>query len=172
MARQWYQPGGTMIASTRTIASQHLETGTDNTGMGCYSYQKFTGTNGTKILFIVTYRVCKEAITTAGEGTLFFQQWHELTKLGHKHPNPRRQILNDVRTIVQQATGKGTNVCITIDANESIDSNNQLFHEWIAECGLVNVHEDLFDKDYYKLHPIPLTYQLRGKKINHVFCTP
>jgi hypothetical protein len=27
-----------------------------------------------KILFIVAYRVCKEAITTAGEGTSFFHQ--------------------------------------------------------------------------------------------------
>jgi hypothetical protein len=59
-----------MIASTGTIASRHLETGTDTTGMGHYSYQKFTGNNGTKIIFIVVYRVCKEGIATAGEGTL------------------------------------------------------------------------------------------------------
>jgi hypothetical protein len=161
-----------MIAATGTIASRHLKTGKDTTGMGHYSYQKFTGNNGTKILFIVAYRVCKEAITTAGEGTSFFHQWHKITRLGHKHLNPRRQILNDLWTIVLQAIGKGTDVCITINANESIDLNNQLFHEWIAECGLVSVHENLYDEDYYEQHPIPSTYQHGGKKINHVFCTP
>jgi hypothetical protein len=164
-AGQWYQPGGTMIVATGTIASRHLETGKDATGMGRYSYQKFTGNNGTKILFIIVYRVCKEAITTAGEGTSFFHQWHELTRLGHKHLNPRRQILNDLQTIVLQAISEGTDVCITIDANESMDSNNQLFHEWIAECSLVSVHENLYDEDYYEQHPIPSTYQHGGKSI-------
>jgi hypothetical protein len=79
-AKQWYQPGGTMIAATGTIAARHLESGTDPTGMGRYSFQKITGTNGKKILFIVSYRVCKETIATAGETTSFFHQWHELTK--------------------------------------------------------------------------------------------
>jgi hypothetical protein len=81
-AKQWYQPGGTMIASTRTIAACHLESGTDPTGMGRYSFQKITGKNRKK-LFIVGYRVCKESLATAGETTSFFHQWHELTKLGH-----------------------------------------------------------------------------------------
>jgi hypothetical protein len=153
-----------MIASTGTIASRHLETGTDTTGMGCYSYQKFTVNNGTEIIFIVAYRVCKEGIATAGEGMSFFHQWHKLTRLGHKHPNPRRQILNDLKTIVLQAISEGTDVCITMDANESMDLNNQLFHEWIAECGLVSIHENLYNKDYYKQHPIPSTYQHGGKE--------
>jgi hypothetical protein len=90
--KQWYQPGGTMIASTGTIAARHLETGSDTTGMGRYCYQKITGTNGRKKIFMAAYTVCKDSITTAGESTSFFHQWHELTKSGHKHPNPRRQI--------------------------------------------------------------------------------
>jgi hypothetical protein len=52
-----------MIASIGTIAACHLETGTDPTGMGQYSYQKITGMNSRKIMFIVRYRVCKEMIS-------------------------------------------------------------------------------------------------------------
>jgi hypothetical protein len=37
-------------------------------------------------------------------------------------------------------------------------------NEWIAECGLVSVHENLYDEDYYKQHPIPSTYQHGEKK--------
>jgi hypothetical protein len=107
-----------------------------------------------------------------GETTSFFHQWHELTKLGHQHPNPRRQILNDIRNIVLQAISKGTDVCVAMDANKDLDTNNQLFHEWIAECRLVSVHENLYDKEYYETNPVPTTYQYGGKKINHVFCTP
>jgi hypothetical protein len=57
--------------------------------MGQYSFQKITGANSRRLIFIVVYRVCKDSIATAGETTSFFDQWHKLTKLGHKHPNPR-----------------------------------------------------------------------------------
>jgi hypothetical protein len=125
-----------------------------------------------KNLFIVGYRVCKENIATVGETTSFFHQWHELTKLGHQHPNPRRQILNDIRNLVLKAIGEGTDVCIAMDANEDLETKTQLFHKWIAECRLVSVHENLYDEEYYKTHPVPTTYQYGAKKIDHVFCTP
>jgi hypothetical protein len=95
-AKQWHQPGGAMIASTGTIAAWHLETRFDTTGMRRYSYQKITGTNGRMIIFMAAYRVCKDSIATAGETTLFFHQWQELTKCGHKHPNPIRKNLNNI----------------------------------------------------------------------------
>jgi hypothetical protein len=108
-----------MIASTGTIAACHLESRTDPTGMGRYSFKKITGTNSRIFLFIVRYRVCKESIATVGETTSFFHQWHELTKLGHQHPNPRQQILNDIQDIVLKAIGKGINVCIAMDATKT-----------------------------------------------------
>jgi hypothetical protein len=103
---------------------------------------KFCRNKWEKILLIVGYRVCKEAIMTAGEGTSFFHQWHELTKLGHKHPNPSRQILNDLKIITLQSISKETDECKTINANKSMDTNDQLFHEWIAVCGLFSIHKN------------------------------
>jgi hypothetical protein len=58
-----------------------------------------------------------------------------------------------------------------MDANEALDTSNQLFHEWIAKCGLVSIHENLYNRDYYKANPILTTYQHGGKTIDHVFCT-
>jgi hypothetical protein len=51
-AQQWYQPGGTMISSTGTLALRHLETGIDQSGMGRYLHHKITGANSHKIIFI------------------------------------------------------------------------------------------------------------------------
>jgi hypothetical protein len=79
-AQQWYQPGGTMISSTGTIASGHLETGNDASGMGRYSHHKITGANGHKILFIAAYQVCKYSITSTGENTSFYHQWQHSSK--------------------------------------------------------------------------------------------
>jgi hypothetical protein len=59
-----------------------------------------------------------------------------------------------------------------MDANKDLETTNQLFHEWIAKCGLVSVHENLYSEEYYKTNPVPTTYQYAAKKIDHVFCTP
>jgi hypothetical protein len=78
-AEQWYQPGGTMIASTGTIAACHLETGTVPTGMGQSSYQN-NRKEWQENNFHLRYRV--DNIDCWGS-TSFFHQWHKLTKLGH-----------------------------------------------------------------------------------------
>jgi hypothetical protein len=59
-----------------------------------------------------------------------------------------------------------------MDSNEAFDSKNQHFQEWIAECGLISVHENMYDKEYYKVNKIPTTQQNGTSKIDHVFCTP
>jgi hypothetical protein len=65
-----------------------------------------------------------------------------------------------------------TDVCVAIDANEALDTKNQHFQEWIAECGLISAHENLNDEEYYKNHKIPTTHQHSTTKIDHVLCTP
>jgi hypothetical protein len=64
-----YKPGGTMMVATGQLASRHLESGTDASGMGRYSFQTFTGANGTKLMFVTVYRTCFYSIETAGETT-------------------------------------------------------------------------------------------------------
>jgi hypothetical protein len=169
---QSYQAGGTMVVLAGMMAARHLETGTDPTGMGRFSSHKITGANSHKIIFIAAYQVCKETISTAGENTSFFHQWHELTKKGYRHPNPRRQILDDLKTIILRAIGEGTDVCMAMDSNEAFNSKNQHFQEWIAECSLLSVHENMYDEEYYEVNKIPTTHQNGTSKIDHVFCTP
>jgi hypothetical protein len=60
---------------------------------------------------------------------------------------------------------------MAINANESLNTSNQHFQEWIAECSLKSTHENLYDK-YYDINKIPTTQQNGSTKIDHVFCTP
>jgi hypothetical protein len=50
-----FQPGGTMTTINGGLATRHLESGHDPTGMGRYSYQSIMGRNNTKIMFITAY---------------------------------------------------------------------------------------------------------------------
>jgi hypothetical protein len=81
-----YKPGGTMMVSSGQLASRHLETGSNPSGMGRFSYQTFNGAKGTKLMFITAYRVCFQAIETAGDTTSFFHQRHSLLQDGHETP--------------------------------------------------------------------------------------
>jgi hypothetical protein len=64
-----YKPGGTMMSVNGALAARHLESGTDPSGMGRFSYQTFTGRNNVKIIFITAYRVCFQNITTEPDHT-------------------------------------------------------------------------------------------------------
>jgi hypothetical protein len=167
-----YKPGGTMMATTGLLASRHLETKVDPSGMGRYSYQTFAGSNGTKIMFITAYRVCFQIIENAGEKTSFYHQWHNLLQQGHEYPNPRKQILLDLKELVLTSIGRGYDVCISMDANEELDSRNHQFSEWAEQCGLISVHEEFYDINYYDSNPIPSTFERGENKIDYILCTP
>jgi hypothetical protein len=171
-AKGAYKPGGTMMITSGQLASRHLETGSDPTGMGRYSFQTFNGANGTKLIFITGYRVCFNVIERAGETTSFFHQWHNLLQDGHESPNPRRQILLDLKELVLTRIGQGYDVCISMDANEELDSRNHQLMEWIDQCGLISIHKNFFDAEYYDTNPIPSTFDRGPNKIDYVLCTP
>jgi hypothetical protein len=167
-----YQPGGTMTTMNGAIATRHLESGHDPTGMGRYTYQSIMGQNNTRIMFITAYRVCFQSISSAGTQTSHFQQWHHLRTEGHQNPNPRKQILEDLKTFIHECIKEGCDVCLAMDANEDTDSRHQKINTFAGECGLVNAHELFFDDDFYDDNPLPATCNKGSKKIDHMFCTP
>jgi hypothetical protein len=81
-------------------------------------------------------------------------------------------MLDDLKMVILKAISKGTDVCVAMDANEALDTKNQHFHEWIAECCLISIHENVYNEEYYEANKIPTTHQNSTSKIDHVFCTP
>jgi hypothetical protein len=171
-AKKPYKPGGTMTVSSGQLASRHLETGCDPSGMGRFSYQTFIGANGTKLIFITAYRVCFQSIETAGETTSFFHQWHSLLQDGHEIPNPRKQVLLDLKDFILTKIGQGYDVCISMDANEELNSRNNQLSDWMEQCGLISAHEHFYDAEYYDSNPVPSTFDRGPNKIDFVMCTP
>jgi hypothetical protein len=96
---------------------------------------------------------------STGENTSFYHQWHSLLQSGHHHPNPWRQILDNLKSIILNAISEETDVCMAINANKSLDTSNQPFQEWIVECSLISAHENLYDEEYYDTNKIPTTHQ-------------
>ena len=49
------------------------------------------------------------------------QQWQKLTSAGVDNPNPRQQLLADLRSFVQTHAMAGNKVIVMIDANSPSD---------------------------------------------------
>jgi hypothetical protein len=59
-------------------------------------------------------------------------------------------MLDDLKTVILKAISESTDVCMAMDANEAW--TQRTFHEWIAECSLISVHKNVYDKEYYEMN--------------------
>lgn len=167
-----WQAGGVSIFSAGAIQNRLITQGTDPTGMGRFAYQTFRGKSNIKIAFISAYRVCDQSIGSAGDLTSYFQQWHTLKQRGVKNPQPRKQILRDLQSLILEFIFNGYDVCLGIDANAGLDDNRQQLRFFAEDCGLIDIHESIFDDDFYMENKVPATFNRGNKKIDFILCTP
>ena len=163
-----WQPGGTLISSNGAVQNRLIESGSDPTSMGRWSWQTFRGQDNIKICFITAYRVCQQSITTAGEFTSFRQQWLDLRQRGHENPNPRQQFLRDLQVVILDFTLQGYDICLGTDANEELDDPKFHLQTFASACGLISIHESIFDDDYYGEHGLPNSRENRKLTIFYV----
>ena len=167
-----YKPGGTMMFSARSIRTRIVEEGSDPFKMGRWTFQTFKGKGNIKVTFITAYRVTRQSIATAGPATSFFQQYHDIRSGGDDNPNPRKRILQDLRSFIDALRKEPEHeVFISLDANEGLGNRSQI-QEFFEETGLLSVHETYFDDEYYDTNPIPATYSRGTTKISFMAGTP
>ena len=167
-----YKPGGTMIFSAGSIRTRIVQEGSDPYNMGRWTFQTFKGKGNIKVTFITAYRVPRQSIATAGPSTSFFQQFHDIRSGGDDNPNPRKRILQDLRSFIETLRREPEHeVFISLDANEGLGNRSQI-QEFLEETGLLSVHEIYFDDDYYNTNPIPATYSRGTAKISFMAGSP
>ena len=59
---------------------------------------------------------------------------------GHKQPDPRQQILNDLTKEIQKRRRSGDEVIVSMDANDSLDRKGNKMLPFLAQTGLLNLH--------------------------------
>lgn len=100
------QPGGTAQIITNNCTSRVLERGTDPFGLGRWTYAVLRGANNRKVVLITAYRVCSQAISTAGQTTSTAQQFRKLSKRMREvnmmeDLKPRRQFIMDLQAWIE-----------------------------------------------------------------------
>ena len=110
-----YQPGGNLLTANGEVTARIDGRGTDT--MGRFCWYTFAGKRDEGILVIVAYRVCQEKANEPGPLTAFQQQYISMRDAGVRDPNPRRQILTDLQTLIQEKRTLGYRPIVLIDAN-------------------------------------------------------
>lgn len=167
-----YKPGGMMMFSAGPIQTRLVKEGSDPYKMGRWSFQTFRGKENIRVTFITAYRVTRQSILTAGPATSFFQQYHNIREGGDDNPNPRKRILQDLRSFIATLRQDPEHeVFISLDANESLGTRSQI-QDFFEETGMLSVHETYFGDNYYTENPIPATYSRGLTKISFMAGTP
>jgi hypothetical protein len=116
-----YLPGGTTTSVLGEQSSRVIQSGTDNTGMGRYSWVTLQGKENRTITMISAYRVC--STKTPGPFTAYSQQAHIMSLRGNTNPDPRQETIQDLTDLIQKKQELGHQIVLSIDANEDIQQN-------------------------------------------------
>ena len=156
-----YQPGGNLITANGEITARVDGQGSDEGGRFCwYSLQ---GKRDEGVLIIVAYRVCQEKHNNPGPTTAYQQQYVALRQRGIQNPNPRQQILTDLKTLIDEKRARGYRPILMIDANgDYVSGKDKGLQTFLKATGLCDPYLERF--------PTPTrTYQHGSSRIDYIF---
>ena len=110
-----YQPGGNALMLTGRTTGRISIRGQDEHGRFCWCTLR--GRRDEGILLVSAYHVCHEAHDAPGPLMAFHQQYAALRAKGIEKPNPRKQILTDILTLIKQYRAFGFHPIVMLDAN-------------------------------------------------------
>jgi hypothetical protein len=91
------------------------------------------------------------------------QQWRQIWAQGINEPNPRQQMLDDLKTFLQPYEQDKNEILIMLDANDPIESTSM--YKFMDDLNLCDLMDDF-------LPPTPpKTYQRGQQKIDHILGT-
>ena len=110
------QQGSTFSLAFGQLASKVKNVGTDNSGLGRWSWMQLKGCNGHIIRIIMAYQPCKSADTQLGT---VWQQHHRYQDLqGRRQENPCQAFKMDLLDALHYWRHAGKQLVLFIDANE------------------------------------------------------
>ena len=135
--------GGNAILLDGTWASRSKRE-QDETGMGRWATVIMEGKHGRKLAIITAYRVVQNNVDNAGVKTSVAQQYAMLREMGKKNPNPRQQMLTDLKKYIRSLQDK-MEIVLVMDANEQWEGKSSKIKEFAMDLGLRNVGKELHD---------------------------
>ena len=161
-----YQPGGNLLTINGRTAGRIAGRGSDALGRFCWLTLREKHDEG--VIVITAYRVCHEKHDNPGPYTAFQQQYLALRSKGIVNPNPQRQVLEDIRTLVETARADGYRPIVMVDANGDIQPGKD--HD--KDLSLFVQNTGLDDPFFDRFQMSPPTTAFGSKRIDYIFVDP
>ncbi len=157
-------PGGNLLTINGPTTGRIQNSGSDPLGRFCWTTLR--GRRDEGVLIITAYRVCHEASHNPGVFTAYQQQYTGLRKAGHSNPNPRRQILSDMISLIRTNRDLGFRPILMMDANGDYqDGKDPHFTTFLTEAGLVDPFFERFEIS-------PPTYVRGKRRLDYILMDP
>jgi hypothetical protein len=144
-----HQAGGNLTLVHGPMSSRvHGPDISDSSGLGRWSGFTLLGKENQKLTVITAYRVCHGSPSSASLGSSFLREFEYLRTQQNSKPNPRRQFLTDLQSVLLRLQEDGHAIIVMLDANSTLTSDIH-FSDFITSCGLNDLHSD---------DPAPSTY--------------
>jgi exonuclease III len=137
----------------------------DSHGLGRWTTCTFRGKGNVMLTIITAYQVCHDNISRNQTKTAYVQQW-ALLRMVHEDPdpNPRKQFIIDLDSLITKLRNQGHEILLLLDANESLFDTNCRIRDLTRKHKLADLHTRK-----HGLEGQPATY-IRGKrKIDYIF---
>jgi hypothetical protein len=136
-----YQPGGNLLMINGRTTGRIMSHGSDWLGRFCWVALR--GHRDEGILLITAYRICQNITDNPGPHTAFSQQYMAFREKGIMKPNPRKQILTDISTLIATHRPSGLRPILMMDANGDLSTNADL-RTFLGETHLIDPFFDHF----------------------------
>jgi hypothetical protein len=156
-----YKPGGTLMMITGKWQARISEKGSDDSGLGRWSYFKISS-NKQSLVIITVYRHC----VSSGPSTTSMQQWTLLHKAGNQNPDPIKTFYADVDDLLTKWKKLQYEIIVLIDANETIGNKPGGLAPILNRIGLT----DLIHSQHH-LNDTVNTHARGSKRIDYVLGT-
>jgi len=161
-----YQPGGNLLTVNGDTTGRINDRGGDPLGRFCWFTLR--GKRDEGIIVITAYRVCHEKSDNPGPYTAFSQQYSALRESGVKDPNPRKQVLQDLTTLIDQKRKEGYRPVVMMDANGDYTCANgqdRDLAQFVQDNNLVDEYHNRFPEQIN-------TYIYGSKRLDYIFVDP
>ena len=161
-----YQPGGTLLTINGRTTGRMTLSGRDPWGRFCW--YRLRGSRDEGILIISAYRVCHSQSHNPGPLTVYQQQYSLMRDAGITNPNPRKQLLKDIASLISIHRQDGYKPILMIDANGDYLTSSRPdvdLAQFLIDTGLS-------DPFYNKFSITPRTTINGTKRIDYIFTDP
>ena len=159
---KYTKPGRNMMGISGPFVSRMRRWIQDKYGRWCGFV--LLGKDNREILVLTTYNVPQD--TPAGDDTLHAQQTSLYLLDGEVHPNPRKNFIQDLLTLITTAKDDNQDIILIGDFNKVLGDDQKMMAKVMVAGNLIDVHTHKHG------HANIATYIRGRRRVNYCFVSP